>query len=112
MRSAWPDACASRTRSTIAATAGFTARISEPRQLGKREQAALDVHAAVLGAARERRDHLPGIELAGRIEGALEAFHLRPLGGRELDAHRRQLLDADAVLAGDRAAHRHAHRGE
>src|SRR6185369_17944142 len=107
MRSGSPAACAARTCSTIAAIASIAVAL-EPRQLGKREQAALDVHAAVLGAAHERRDDLAGVEPAAGIERALDRFHLRALGGRELHAHRRQLLDADAVLAGDGAAHRDA----
>ena len=45
---------------------------------------------------------LPGLSRPLRVEGALDAEHLRALGGGELHAHRVELLDADAVLAGDR----------
>ena len=87
------------------ARTGRPATRSKPRQVGKRDQAALDVHLPVLGAAHQRRDDLARIEQAGRIEGPLDGAHPLALGRRELHAHRRQLLDADAVLAGDGAAH-------
>ena len=51
---------------------------------------------------------LPGLSRPAGSKARLTRFHLRALGRRELDAHRRQLLDADAVLAGDGAAHRDA----
>ncbi len=53
-------------------------------------------------------DCLAGIEQAGRIEGALDGEERVAFGGRELHAHRADLLHADAVLAGDRAAERDA----
>ena len=68
----------------------------------------LHVHLAVLGAAVQRRDHLAGIQQFLGVEGALERQHLLAFGRSELHAHRRQLLDADAVLAGDGAAERDA----
>ena len=51
---------------------------------------------------------LPGLSSALGIERMLERQHLLALGRRELHAHRGQLLDADAVLAGHGAAHRDA----
>ena len=51
---------------------------------------------------------LPGLRPPSRIEGTLDREHLLALGRRELHAHRAELFDADAVLAGDGAAHRHA----
>src|SRR5947209_4929290 len=55
----------------------------EAFQLGKGERAALDVHAAVFRAARQRRDDLARIEQALRIERRLQRQHLRALGLRE-----------------------------
>ena len=66
---------------------------------------ALHVRAAPFGAALERRHRLAGIEDAVGIEGALHVVEGGELGRAELHAHLPQLLDAHAVLAGDRAAH-------
>ncbi len=77
---------------------------SEPRQFGVRKLAVVHVHLAELGAAGERRDALAGIEQRVRVERGLDAEEALELGRPELHAHLRQLLDADAVLAGDRAA--------
>src|ERR1700744_1278585 len=100
-------AAAWRTRSARPIRGSFIGR-SESFELGKGEHAALDVHAAVLGAAVQRGDHLARIEQALRIERGLQREHLRTLGLGELHAHRVELLGADAVLAADRAAHRDA----
>src|SRR6476661_7821912 len=98
-------ACAARTRSTSAASAGSEAMASfapmgrlEAREVGEGQQTAPHVHLAALGAAHEGRDHLARIEQLGGIEGALARQHLFALLGRELHAHRAELLDADAVL--------------
>src|SRR4051812_19665257 len=69
------------------------------------ELAAVDVHAAELGAAMELREHLAGIEEPVRIEGAFEALLLREVAGVEHRPHEVALLDSDAVLAGEDAAH-------
>src|SRR5258707_949600 len=69
-----------------------------------RKDAAMDMHPAPLGAALERGHRLPGIQDAARIEGALHVVERGELGSAELHAHLPQLLDAHAVLAGDRAA--------
>mmetsp|Transcript_29715 Transcript_29715/g.46395 ORF Transcript_29715/g.46395 Transcript_29715/m.46395 type:complete len:222 (+) Transcript_29715:279-944(+) len=66
------------------------------------------MHAAVLGAAVQRRDLLAGVEGAGGVEGGLELQHLRALLGAELHAHGVQLLDTHAVLARHGAAEGHA----
>src|ERR1700761_5752005 len=99
-------AVAWRTRSARPIRMSFIgASASESFELGEGQRAPLDVHAPVLGAARERRDDLARIELALRIERGLEREHLRALGLGELHAHRVELLGADAVLAADGAAH-------
>src|SRR5512141_18860 len=69
-----------------------------------RQLAVVDVHLAELSAAVERRYALAGIEQRLRIERGLHSEEALELAGAELHAHLRQLLDADAVLAGDRAA--------
>jgi len=81
---------------------------SVPPQVRVPQPAAAHQFLAVLGAALQRRDHLAGIEQALGIEGALHGQHLRAFLGAELHAHGVELLDTDAVLAGDRAAHRDA----
>src|SRR6185312_16220094 len=100
-RAAW-----SRTRSQ--ASAMKVSLTSEPRDVGARHAPVAHVHAAPLGAAPERGHRLAGIEDAGRVEGALHGVEGFDLGRAELHAHLAQLLDAHAVLAGDRAAHLHA----
>ena len=77
---------------------------SEARQLGMRELAVVHVHLPELGAAVQRRHPLAGIEQSVRVERRLDPEEALELGGAELRAHAAQLLDADAVLAGDRAA--------
>src|SRR5690606_23810839 len=79
-------------------------RASEPRQIGKRQPSPAHVHASVLRAACERGDRLARVEDAGRVEGALDREEGLELLGRELRAHRFDLLDAHAVFAGDGAA--------
>ena len=66
--------------------------------------AAVHPHAAVLGAARERRHRLAGFSSrAGRR--ALHRVEQLELGPAELHAHLVDFLHPDAVLAGDGAAH-------
>src|SRR5512143_3123640 len=86
----------------------MSAWASEALQFGERQQPLLDMHAAVLGAAVQRGDHLARVQRARRVEGRLDALHQRTLLLAELHAHRTELLDADAVLAGDGAAERDA----
>src|SRR5690349_9757991 len=79
--------------------------ISESRDVGARNLPVVDVHAAPFGAALERRHRLAGIEDAVGIERRLHSVERGELRSAELHAHLLELLDADAVLAGDRAAH-------
>src|SRR6187399_2375906 len=69
-----------------------------------RKLAVMDVHLAELRAARQRGHAFTRIEQRLRVEGSLDGQKARELGLAELHAHLRQLLDADTVLAGDRAA--------
>src|SRR5690349_5432097 len=98
LRAAW-----SRTRSQRSAMKGSAT--SEPGDVGTRHLPAVDVHAAPLGAALERGHGLARVQDAGRIEGALHRVEGLDLGRAELHAHLAKLLDPDAVLAGDGAAH-------
>src|ERR1700756_4873723 len=86
MRNIALAAVAWRTRSARPIRVSFIGA-SETFQFGKCERAALDVHAAVFGAARQRRDDLAGIEQALRIERRLQCEHLRTLALGELHAH-------------------------
>ncbi|CAM2144652.1 hypothetical protein PT2222_160115 [Paraburkholderia tropica] len=81
-----------------------SARGSETRQIGMRQQIAAHVHAAVFGAARARGDAFIGIEQARRVERVLYGMERITLLGRELHTHRIDLFDPHAVLARDRAA--------
>src|SRR5436853_526040 len=83
-------------------------RGSKARELGMRQPAGVHMHAGVLGTARKRRHGLAGIEQPLRIESALHGVEQLELVWPELRAHLVDLLDAHAVLAGDRAADRHA----
>src|SRR5260221_10634041 len=56
-----------------------------------------------LATTRERGNGLAGIKQLVRVERVLDRVETLELGGRELDTHRRELLYADAVLAGNRA---------
>ena len=64
----------------------------------------MNVHLAVFGAARRGRDALARIEQPGLVEGTLDRKERGTFFGRELHAHRIDLFDAHAVLAGDRTA--------
>src|ERR1700732_4767646 len=86
----------------------FRPWLSESRNIGERQLAAVDMHAAELGTTVQGRKHLAGIEQALGVEGAFD-----PLLGVEIDlaehlAHQIALLDADAVLPGQNAAERDA----
>ena len=50
--------------------------ISKPRNVGKRQLAAVDVHAAEFGAAVQGRKHFSGIEQALRVERAFQPLLL------------------------------------
>ena len=60
------------------------------------------------GTAVQRGNHFARVQRAGRIERRLHAEHQRAFGLAELHAHRVELLDTDAVFAGDGAAERDA----
>src|SRR6185312_6620960 len=79
--------------------------ISEPRQLREGDLAVVDMHAAELGAAMEFREDLAGIEQPVRVEGTFEALLMVEIDLVEHRWHQVALLDADAVLAGEHAAH-------
>src|SRR5579862_5325950 len=82
----------------------FIVWISKARQLGVRQLTRMHVHASELRATRERRHRLAGIQQAVWIERPLDREETLERLGRELRAHAADLLDAHAVLAGDRAA--------
>jgi hypothetical protein len=71
----------------------------EPRQLGVRELAAVNVHAAELGAAVELRKDFARVQDLGGVEGAFHALLLLEIVLVEHRVHEIALLDADAVLA-------------
>src|SRR6202043_4138084 len=62
-------------RLCCAETLAFLIRL-EPRQIRKGELAAVDVHAAQLGAAVQGRKHLAGIEQPLCVEGAFQPLLL------------------------------------
>src|SRR5260370_19990344 len=84
------------------------APISKSRNVGERQLVVMHDHPAEFGAAAELREHLGGSEQVGEIEGAFHAHLLVEIDFGELLAHQVALLDADAVLAGQHAAHAHA----
>ena len=69
---------------------------------------AVHMHVTELGAARQGRHRLAGVEQATGIEGRLDGVELGQFEGIELHAHLVDLLDADAVLASNGAADLHA----
>src|SRR5690606_14712540 len=77
---------------------------SEPGDVGERQLAAPDVHAAKFGTAVEGREHLARIEQPVGIERALDPLLLLEVDFGEHLAHQVALLDADAVFAGQHAA--------
>src|SRR6185295_9376959 len=76
----------------------------KPRQIRKRELAAVHVHAAEFGAAVQRRKHFSGVEQPLRVEGAFQPLLLVEIDFGKHLRHQVALLDADAVLAGQHAA--------
>src|SRR5882672_11655739 len=80
----------------------------EPRDVGEWQLVVMHDHAAELGAAAELGEHLAGIEQVVGVEGTFHAHLLVEIDLGELHAHQVTLLDADAVLAGQHAAHPHA----
>src|SRR4029450_5441385 len=58
-----------------------------------------------LAAQARCREHLPGVAQTGRIERAPHALHRLQVVGAEEEGHRAGLVDADTVLAGQRAAY-------
>src|SRR6478672_957670 len=77
---------------------------SKPRNIGERQLAAGNVHAAQFGAAVQLWEHLVGVEQALLVEGAFDALLRVQVDFREHHRHQIALLDADAVLAGQDAA--------
>src|SRR5262249_52518982 len=96
---------AARTPSALVGENVSLTSASKPRQVREARLAAVDVDAPQLGAAVQRRGHL------GRAEQWIGGGHaLHPLLLRQirLAEHRRHeiaFLDADAVFAGEHAAH-------
>jgi len=80
----------------------------KPFEIGEGDLPAMHVHAPELGAARECRHRLARIEDTVGVEGVLESVKLGEFFFRELHAHLIDLLDADAVFAGDGATDRDA----
>src|SRR5712671_3456891 len=79
-------------------------RRSKPREFGKSELAAVDMHAAELGAAVQGWKYLAGVEQALGVERAFEPLLLVEIDLAEHFAHQVALLDADAMFAGQHAA--------
>src|SRR5688572_10358792 len=110
MRSAALRADASRmtslkcVRGSVIGETAAPAGGSEPGQVGEFLLAGAHVHASELRAAVQRRHRLPGIEQPVLVERVFYAVKERELGVAELRAHLVHLLDADAVLSGDRTA--------
>src|SRR5215204_1245848 len=73
------------------------------RQAGRLERV-LPVLARYLAAETRRRHHLAGVREAGGIERAAQPLERVEVGLAEHLRHVLLLVDADAVLAGDRAA--------
>src|SRR5271165_4282336 len=78
---------------------------SETRKIGKAELAGMDMHAAELRAAAELREHFSRVEKALRVEGAFQALLLVEVELGEHGPHEIALLDSNAVLARQHAAH-------
>src|ERR1700729_193542 len=77
-----------------------TCACSKPGEFGEGELAAMDMHAAELGAAMQGRKYLAGIEPASRVERAFEPLLLVEIELAEHFRHQIALLHADAVFAG------------
>src|SRR5215472_863156 len=83
-------------------------RALETWQIRVRQGAAVHVHPAVLGAACQRRDEFARVEQPLRVERFLHREERCALARRELHAHGVELLQTDAVLAGNGSAERYA----
>src|SRR5450759_4324119 len=81
-----------------------TLACSKPGEFGEGELAAVDVHAAKLGAAVQGREYLAGIEQALRVERAFQPLLLVEIDLAEHLAHQVALFDADAMFAGEHTA--------
>src|SRR5258705_11421835 len=79
-------------------------RALKPRKLGESELAAVDMHAAELGAAVQGRKYLARVEQALGVERAFKPLLLVEIDLAEHFAHQVALLDADAMFAGQHAA--------
>src|SRR5690606_27853179 len=79
--------------------------IPETRPIGETQFAAMNMHPAVLGTARERRHALLRIQETVWVKGTLEGAEEIQLGAGELHAHLIDLLYAHAMLAGNGPAH-------
>src|SRR5262249_34896939 len=78
---------------------------SEPRQVLEARMPAMHVHPTEFGAAMQGRKDLAGIEQAFLVERTLESLLLLEIHLGEHGRHQITLLDPDAVLAGQHAAH-------
>src|SRR5258705_11541807 len=79
-------------------------RSSKPREFGKSELAAVDMHATEFGAAVQGRKYLARVEQALGVERAFEPLLLVEIYLAEHLAHQVALLDADAMFTGQHAA--------
>src|SRR3954452_3623523 len=106
-----PSACTGRPHGRVPAPRMRTDRASRrapatSEALGKpgRLQRVLPVRARHLAAQPRRRHDLPGVRPPVGVEGAAQHLERREIGLREHPRHVALLVDADAVLAGDRPA--------
>src|SRR3954470_13649467 len=97
---------ASSTSSAVAGASVLTPL--ESRNVRKGERAAMHVHAAELGTAAQLRKNLARVEQVLRIECAFDPHLLVEIDLAEHLRHQIALFDADAMLAGEHPADRHA----
>src|SRR6187399_1258273 len=97
MAPATPRARASRSR-------GSYPRTFRDRDRAHSAHLRWGVHALAIAG-----QDLARVQCALRIERGAQTLHHREIGRSEQLAHHGALLDADAVLAGDRSAHADAH---
>ena len=74
--------------------------ILKPRDIRKARLAAMDMHAAKLGAPVQGRKDFTGIEQAFRVERAFEALLLLQVVLIEHRPHKIAFFDANAMFAG------------
>src|SRR5437868_2232425 len=65
----------------------------------------MDMHAAKLGTAVQRREHLAGVEQALVVERTFEPLLLGEISLAEHRRHQVALLDPDSMLASEYATH-------